>query len=644
MQTQITKHEERQLNTDIIDNLLLTITANIAASKKILQNEDQETYYFHLKKIFDIISQNLESLNGSFNIEDLKSNANYNEIGGIFLDLANKLGETSYNIGKEYYLKDQIEKALDYYENAISYGYNDFYLNFEVGEILTRQNNYDAALEFLNTAHEQKPKDEETCRLLGDIYSKGLSTVDKAIEFYEKYIKICDSNSTIFNALGHLYNKIGYTEKVFETYLKAIQLQPNNKSALSNLLLSALKSPNFSPQDIYKLTKEHVEEYLKLNNISAKYDFQNHDFSEGKKLHIGFLSGDFNNHAVMKFILPIFENYDNEKYQITCYSNNTINDTVTEQCKNLVTFFKSIQNLNDEELADEIFKDKVDILIDLSGHTKGTRIHTMGYKPAPIQVSYCGYPSTSGIPEIDFILTDKDTSNYDNPECQGEKAYYLENYECYKINYSKIGEITDLPYFTNNYITFGVFNCLSKINAECIKTWSKILKKIPDSKLFLHRQTLVGSAQKNIYNKFAEHNIAPNRLIFSNLPNIYKIMKTADIALDTFPYNGTTTTIDSILTGLPVICLNGDAPHSSSSARINKKLNLCEFIVSNQDEYIEIAVKLAQDTKKLNDLRHSIRTKFENSCLNDHKGFTQSFENALESMWKHKCKAQKSPS
>lgn len=458
-------------------------------------------------------------------------------------------------------------------------------------------------------------------RELGNLYSLDEIFYEKAIYNYEKYLESYQIAS-VFNILGHLYNRTGNIEKSFESISKALELEPSNKTIISNKLFTLQKLSGFTQENIFKLSKTCIENYKKINKLTK---FEHNNIEKKEKIHIGYISGDFNEHVVMLYILPILENHNRDSFTISCYSNTIFEeeDLYTVKAELAVDNFINISELDDFEVAKTIFEDKVDILVDLSGHTAKNRLFVSLYKPAPIQVTYVGFPNTTAIEEIDYFITNKNLNKEEEAEYYTEKLYFLNScYRCFRHGAEILPEVTENPIFKNNYFTFGVFNDLSKINEEVLKTWSEILKQLPTSKLYICRNTLI---KEVIYNKFANYGISEDRIILDSefdLNNYNKI----DLHLDTFPYNGVTVVFDALIMGVPTLTLEGKTFAGREASNINKNLSLDNFIATTKEEYINKAIYFAKNYDILKKLKKELRERYYHSVFCDYRAFTLELE------------------
>ena len=546
--------------------------------------------------------------------------------------------------GTKLLAENKNQEAMDCLKYSLFFDSKNADIYSKIAESFQHLKMHHQATDYFNKAIKINPNLREAYRMNADsYYNRGengdLAYYEDAIVNYRKYIEYETKNDSVCNMLGHIYSKIGKFENAIEFFKKALEINPEFDLALGNLIYTSLKSKSYTQKDIYLLTKSAVDKYIKAKNIE-QFKHTVAKANKNKKLHIAYISPDFLNHAVMFFLEPILANYDKEKFTVTCYSNGDRQDEVTQKCKGYVDKFVDVRNITDDkELASMIKNDNVDILVDLGGHTGGNRLLALAYKPAPIQATYLGYPNTSGLSAVDYILTSKGTINDDELEYFVEKPYHLDlGYETFNFVESAYPKVAPLPLLENGYVTFGYFNCITKINSDLIKTYSEILKSVPNSKLLIHRQSIIDSTKEMIYGEFKKNGIEMDRITIENKRNgYYEFMNKADIALDPFPYNGTTTTIDSIIMGLPVTCIYGDSPHKRSSARINSQLGFDELIAYDENQYANLVTKLANDVEKLAELRTTLRDKFKASSICDGEAFTRSLERFYTNAWDNYC-------
>jgi len=375
--------------------------------------------------------------------------------------------------------------------------------------------------------------------------------------------------------------------------------------------------------------------YLKdINFTEDKKIKHKNRATKNKKIHIAYLSADFYHHAVMYFIKPILANHNRQKFTVTCYSNSHNSDSITDQVKSQVDNFKDIKDLSDEEVARMMNKDKVDVLIDLGGHSGHSRIMVLAYKPAPVQITYVGFPNTTCLSEVDYFMTNNIMNKPEDQEFFSEKLLLHDwPYRCFEDLDKNLPDIEPLPVLTNGYITFGSFNDLSKLSSRLLKTWAEILKQMPSSKLYICREPMI---KETLYSKLEEFGISRDRLILDG-KYIRSNYNKVDLALDTFPYSGVTTVLNSLNMGVPSVVFYDNTFQGREAANINHHLGLNELIAYNEEEYIKIAVNLANNVAKLTEYRNTLRERLKNSPFCDYKGFTRTIEDIYTKLWDEWC-------
>ncbi|MEQ8639558.1 MAG: tetratricopeptide repeat protein [Alphaproteobacteria bacterium] len=356
------------------------------------------------------------------------------------------------------------------------------------------------------------------------------------------------------------------------------------------------------------------------------------------KIRIGLLSSDLRSHSVAKFLLPLLRNYDRDRFEIFAYTPLfSPQDRVQTAIRFLVSWFVLIDEMSDEEVADRIRSDQVDILIDLNGITASTEVQVMVRRPAPVQVTWLGYPFTTGLSEIDHVILDR----YVAPQHEGlfeEKPLIMPNgwlAFAAREAFASIHEPGPLPAEADGVVTFGTLNATYKYTTDQIACWAEILRRVPNSRFLIVRPEANSAAViRNVTAAFEAHGIETARVQFldnqkANLPHMqaYQLL---DISLDTFPLTGGTTTVESLWMGVPVISLVGDSMHQRISYSALAHCGVEDLCAWSRDEYVAKAVALAQDLPRLAALRAGLRDRMRASPLCDEEGFARDFEAAME--------------
>lgn len=467
---------------------------------------------------------------------------------------------------------------------------------------------------------------------------------DEARTAYENTLKYCTTNGSIYGVLAYLYYYAD-SDIALKYYDKTLSLNPRDEVALSGKCLTVLKSDKYSQKQIKEILEHDVN---RMREILMKgenpFTYRDVRLAHKEKLHIGYLSSDFKCHAMAQFVMPFMKNHDMKKYDFTLYSTTTTSDFVTEQYKNLGMEWKDCNGLSNKQLANVIHEDCVDILVDLSGLTH-SRCFAHFYKPAPVIMQYLGFVNTCGMREIDYIFADDFTIPKGLEKDYTEKPLYLETYMqrfAFDINDPKWPALNDLPCKQNGFLTFGSFNCTSKINDYTIKLWSNLLKAVCNSKLLLYRTQMTADIIERFKKKFEANGISEERLIFNNVPfpnSHFHAYQMADVALDPTPFNGLTITLESIAMGVPVLTLVGESMQARGCARVNKTLGLDDLVAESEEEYVQKGKALAEDVQKLEYYRKNLREILSKSILTtDLRGFAECIEAAYDRAWQEFCK------
>jgi predicted O-linked N-acetylglucosamine transferase (SPINDLY family) len=408
----------------------------------------------------------------------------------------------------------------------------------------------------------------------------------------------------------------------------------------------ALLLSHYSASDPEALFHDHRRWAERFATGLAGHPFDTSPDPE-KKLRIGYVSADFKDgHPLTYFIKNVLAAYDREHFSVTCYSNVARADATTEHFAAMVDEWRDISNVADDEAARLIRADRIDLLVDLGGHCGGNRLLLFARKPAPVQITWLGYPDTTGLPAIDYRFTD----GIADPPGASER-FHTERlvrpaggFLCYTPPASELA-VSALPAWFNSRVTFASFQYPAKLTAGVIATWARVLQQVPRSELLLHHCfsdyfDANGAVRTRIVRAFAALGIEPGRLQFVgsvSFENHLKLYGHADIALDTFPYNGTTTTCESLWMGVPVITLEGATHAGRVGKSILTRAGLGGLVASTPESYVQAAVDLAADLEKLARLRASLRGLLERSPLMDNAGFTRGIESEYRNLWLRWC-------
>jgi predicted O-linked N-acetylglucosamine transferase (SPINDLY family) len=409
----------------------------------------------------------------------------------------------------------------------------------------------------------------------------------------------------------------------------------------SNYLLTRHYIYCSNPEENLDAHLEWVERHVVRKEVFRRQE--DHVPDPNKKLRVGYVSPDFRTHSVAYFLDPLFQNHDTNVFDVYCYSDVSVPDVTTRRLRNNVKIWRDTSSLGSSELVRLIRGDGIDLLVDLSGHTAGNRLMAFAEKPAPVQVTWLGYPDTTGLDVMDYRITDL----YADPV--GSEKYYSEHLVrlegCF-LCYEPPGEAPAVvvnPAAASRSLTFGSFNNRAKINCDVIKLWADILRKLPHARLLIKNPGLTDKAVcADLRGQFIRRGIEAERVVLKgvsattveHLEEYHNI----DIALDTFPYNGTTTTCEALWMGVPVLTLSGGCHAGRVGRSLLSAVGLDDWVAETEKEYVDHAVAYANSPDALVRLRASMRQRMADSVLCDGKIFTAKLESVYRSMWVDWCR------
>lgn len=499
----------------------------------------------------------------------------------------------------------------DEYEKAIVMG----------GKLLTVNRNYIGI--YLVLAHCYKKQYK---------LAEEISVLNQALEIGAE----SNFRGEIYSLLGSVYSLLGQHSKSMECFLRACLSEQENEKKIveySNYL--------FETNYIQEISHEEMlQDHVGYNSFFQGIRQYQHSARKSKtKLRIGYVSPDFHQHAVVLFSYALLANFTKREFEVYCYSNGQ-EDRVTQGLKPLVTKWCDIRGLSAEDAAKRIYEDKIDILVDLAGHTANNNLPIFSRKPAPIQVSGIGYFNTTGLKEMDYFFTDVHCDPIGkNDGCFSEKLVRLpHSHFCYTAK-ADMPECQGAPCLKNGFITFGSFNNFSKVTNEILILWKKILERVPNSRLILKSRVFASAFGREIaLNRMKEIGLEIERVELRPFSADYLAeYQEIDIALDTYPYPGGATTCEALYMGVPVISLAGERHGARFGYSILKNLGLEECIGFGGDEYVQKAIAFAGDKELLDVLHKNLRTLMRKSSLMNAKQYIEDVETAYQRMWEKFC-------
>ena len=548
------------------------------------------------------------------------------QINPDYADAHNNFGNVLIELG-------DYQKAMGCFQKTIEIQPNFTQAHSNLGIVLKELGDYQKAISCFQKAIEIQPNFAQAHNNLGTAF-KELEEYQKAMSCYQEAIKIEPNNADAHYNLGIVFKELGEYQKAIICNEKAINLKPDYVRAYSNMMLTSLLLEKVDPKDYLAKTKKFRLSLKPINSdLLLKYKFDNRP----EKLKIGFVSGDFQQHPVGFFLLDTLKNLKDKNLELIAYSNSQKKDNLSVKLKSHFTNWREITNQSDKKVVNQIREDGIHILFDLSGYSAKNRLPIFINKPAPIQISWAGFLASTGIPEVDYIIGDPYVTPKDNANHFAEKIFCLPNiWCCFSVPEFEV-KINEPPAIKNRYITFGCFNNLSKINNEVIALWSKILKAIPKSKIFLKTKQLNDPyVKEKIMNYFKKNNINSNLLILEGSSPRNVLLDTynkVDIALDPFPYSGGTTSFESTWMSTPVLTKKGTTFVSRTTGSINHNCGMSDWIASDENEYVKKAIKFSANFEQLSKINKSLRKTALESPLFNSLLFAKQLDTALWEMW-----------
>jgi predicted O-linked N-acetylglucosamine transferase (SPINDLY family) len=430
----------------------------------------------------------------------------------------------------------------------------------------------------------------------------------------------------------------GETMRAIQCYVRALELQPVDPEAHAKLLFALAYGEGLNPSDI-------LAEHRRWQKRNANFGLQQHANSPdpSRRLSIGYVSADFRDHVIALFVEPFLSRHDHTRFEIFCYDNAPVRDEVTSRLKTCVDCWREIDRLDDDGVATLIRGDGIDVLVDLAGHTGGGRMGVFARKPAPVQISYLGYPMSTGLDCMDYRISDWICDPPGLTELHYTEAILRLPHSlwCYEPP-PDIPDVSELPALTRGFVTFGSFNHPAKIADQVIALWSAVLAAIGDAKLLL-APVPPGEARERLCGIFARHGIAVERLEFETrlaTRDYQALRQRVDIALDPFPCNGASTTCETLWMGVPLVTLEGDRFVSRAGASLLTAVGLQQCVAKSAAEYVAIARRLATDRGQLVEIRATLRERMRASPLHDGAGLARNLEALYVHAWRQWCVRQ----
>lgn len=552
------------------------------------------------------------------------------------LELDRSNADGHYMLGLISKARQQTNAAIDHYRQAllINPGFDIIYTDLcqllaGLGRVVEAQRLIEQGLVLF-------PAKVDLHYYLGNLYILQ-SKQQQAIDCFRHALKLQPAYAEVIMNLGHALRTQGDLDEALASYRTALSLQPDSVDAFSNLLLTLLYSSVVTSAEKFL---EHQEFGRRFETpLKPLWKAHTNVRDPVKRLKIGYVSADLCDHTAAYLIEPVLANHDRSQIELFCYYNNIRHDEITDRFVAIADHWIPCSHLSDEQLAKRIREDGIDILVDLSGHTAGNRLLTFARKPAPVQATWLGYMATTGLTAVDYRITDWSIDPVGTTEqYHTETLVRLPSMAQFQPS-KESPAVNALPALNAAPFTFGCLNNLAKVTPEVVRLWSEILSALPHSRLMLGNVGDEATRQK-LTALFSNEGVPADRLLLQpkvSLTDYLALHHQIDLALDTFPYNGGTTTFHSLWMGVPVLALRGDTPISRSGAAIMEGAGHPEFVTDTPREYVQRAIECAGDLPRLNGIRQALRGHATSLFGNDPAYVARPLEVLYRTMWTSWC-------
>jgi predicted O-linked N-acetylglucosamine transferase (SPINDLY family) len=463
----------------------------------------------------------------------------------------------------------------------------------------------------------------------------------QAAEAAQRALALNPGDANAHNNLGTALMQQDQLREAGECFERAVALKPDFTMAHSNLLFCLNYRPDLSAKEIFAAYRQWNATHAQAL-LPAAPAFAN-DRNPERRLRVGYVSPDFRHHAASFFMEPMLAAHDRAKFEVVCYGEVANPDATTERFRRIADRWQSTVGLSDAAVADLVREDRIDILVDLAGHTAGNRLLVLARKPAPVQVAHMvGSGMTTGIGAIDAFLADGELVPDGSEHLFAERVERLSRIPLVYAPPAAMPEVRKLPALRKGHVTFGCFSRTARVNDRVVETWARILKGVPGARLVLNSKPLrEAEGRAHWHGRFRAHGVASDRidLVYTSpQPKTWEAYAEIDIALDPFPHNAGTTTIEALWMGVPVVSLADRPPVGRFGASILGSVGLRDWVAGGVDRYVALAIGAASDRQALAQLRAALRDRFRASPLGgDAAALTREIEAVYRRLWRAYC-------
>lgn len=557
------------------------------------------------------------------------------------LHLAPNDAETHNTKAQALYRLGRATEAVDHLETALVLKPDFKQARLMLIKLYNDAGGYQQALEQVAIAECYFPGDDALLSRKAHALTK-LTRFGEAISTHETIVARSPDDHVHLSNLASAYRSVGRFREAEAYYLKALELAPHQDKTYSNYLMSMHYNPEHSAETLFEAHRQWDARFQPRHRLPRP---QPTDCSPHRRLRIGMISAGFRVHPVGQMITSAIEALPPDDFELFAYTMNDQVDTLTRRMQQRVDHWQSVTHMQEDKLAEMIRGDRIDILLDLCGHTEGSRLLAIAHEPAPLQVKWVGgLINTTGLSAMDYLLSDAVETPVGVDDHYVEKLIRMpDDYICYMPR-GNAPDLVESPVNKKSYITFGCFNNPSKLNDTLLGKWASIMRRLPNSRLFLKGMQFDSEEFcERISSQLEALGIARNRLTLEGHSEHYRLLEaynSVDIALDSWPYSGGLTTCEALLMGVPVITYPGPTFAGRHSASHLTHAGLPELVADSWEKYEQLAVELASDIENLSTIRQGLRQQLKGSPVCDYRRFAKHFTNAMRAIWQRYCEGK----
>jgi predicted O-linked N-acetylglucosamine transferase (SPINDLY family) len=559
------------------------------------------------------------------------------------VQLAPEMATAQNNLGNAFRFLGDYESAIECFEKAaalapkLAYIYNNLGLTYRSLDRCT------SAIEVYHKALELQPDLVQVYPNLIEAHRHS-GQVRQAIQVGQDALAVTQDLPEIWAAYADALRDGGFLDEAIEANIKAISFRTDqestfNRKVYTNILFCLNYHPDLSAEVIYDAYREFDVRYG--TPLKSKWHTFKNPTVPTKRLRVGYVCQSFYNQVCKYFLIPLLEKHDRSQVEIFAYAQIPFEDETTQYYKKIVDHWVPIRSMTDDQVAEKIRQDEIDILIDVSGHTNSNRLLVFAQKPAPVSLHWLEYGYTTGLSAIDYFMTDKASVDADCDHLFSEKIWRLDGPAYVYRPDARLAVLNESPAQQTGIVTFGSLSRIVRINHRVVRLWAAILDAMPNSRLVINSGDFKDQlVQEDMAARFMQYGIDRSRLDIGFSTPSWEVLKKIDIGLDCFPHNSGTTLLETIYMGIPFVTLKERPSVGRIGSSVLVGVGHPEWIAATEEEYAQKALILAHDIPELVRMRKTMRAEMEASPVMDEEAFALSVEKAYRGMWQTYCEGK----